>query len=134
MHDIMKYLRPSDYRKNLIIQINTCEICQQRGQGLLKVTDTLKQIKIVSKAWYLLGMDLIGPLKKTARGNEYILTVVDYFTKWIEAAPIPAKDAVTVAKALHEHVYCRNGAPHRIITDNGKEFSNAVRSLYMYGR
>ena len=79
-------------------------------------------------------MDLIRPLKKTARGNEYILTVVDHFTKWIEAAPIPAKDAVTVAKALHEHVCCRNGAPHRIITDNGKEFSNAVRSLYMYSR
>ena len=79
-------------------------------------------------------MDLIGPLKKTARGNEYILTVFDYFTKWIEAAPIPVKDAVTVAKALHEHVYCRNGAPHRILTDYGKEFSNAVRSLYMYGR
>jgi hypothetical protein len=73
---------------NFVLQIDACDTCQQRGQGLLKVTNTLKQIKIVSKAWYLLGMDLIGPLKKTAKGNEYILTVVDYFTKWIEAAPI----------------------------------------------
>jgi Integrase core domain len=91
----------------------------------------LKQIKVVSKAWWLVGMDLIGPLKETSRGNRYIPTTVDYFTKWVEAVPIPAKDAVTVAKALHEHVYCRNGAPHRILTDNGGEFSNAVRQVIL---
>jgi len=64
-------------------------------------------------------MDLIGPLKLTPKGNRFILTVVDYYTKWVEAVAIPRKDAVTVAKALHENVYCRNGAPHRVIMDNG---------------
>jgi IS30 family transposase len=77
-------------------------------------------------------MDLIGPLKLTPKGNRYILTIVDYFTKWVEAVAIPQKDAVTVAKALHEHVYCRNGAPHRVITDNGREFSNQVEYTDLY--
>jgi hypothetical protein len=72
-------------------------------------------------------MDLISPLKETPRGNRYIPTTVDYFTKCVEAVPIPAKDAVTVAKALHEYIYSRNGARHPILTDNGGEFSNAVR-------
>jgi hypothetical protein len=97
--------------------------------GLLKLADRLKQIKVVSKCWWLLGMDLIGPLRRTERGNEYILTVVDYFSKWVEAIPIQDKRALTVAKALHQHVYCRNGAPNRILTDNGKEFCNTVLLL-----
>eukprot|EP00833_Pecoramyces_ruminatium_P016401 jgi/Orpsp1_1/1190433/evm.model.d7180000078941.1 len=32
-----------------------------------------------------LGLDIIGPLKKTINNNEYIIVVVDYFTKWVEA-------------------------------------------------
>jgi hypothetical protein len=65
----------------------------------------------------MVAMDLIGPLEETARANRYILTTVDYFTKWLEAVPMPAKDAVTVAEAVHKHIYCHNGAPHQILID-----------------
>jgi hypothetical protein len=44
---------------------------------VLKVTDTLKLIRVVSKAWRLVGMDLIGSLEGTARGSPYIPTTVD---------------------------------------------------------
>jgi IS30 family transposase len=71
-------------------------------------------------------MDLIGPFKTTPSGNNYVLTVTDYFTKWTEAVPIKSKDALSVAVGLRK-IYLRYGAPHRIITDNGKEFSNQVR-------
>lgn len=71
-------------------------------------------------------MDLIGPFKETIRGNKYILTLICHYSKWVEIVAIPNKEAITVAKALLE-IYQRNGAPHRIITDNGKEFSNQVR-------
>jgi IS30 family transposase len=107
-------------------QINRGSTSQKQGEGLLKVINTLKQIKVLSIAWWLVKMDLIGPMKEKTRGNRYHLTLVDYFTKWEEAVPIPAKDAVTVAKALYEHVYYRNRAFHRILIDNGGEFSNAV--------
>jgi len=33
-----------------------------------------------------LGLDIIGPLSKTRNNNQYIIVVVDYFTKWVEAA------------------------------------------------
>ena len=47
------------------------------------------------------GMDLIGPLPKTSRGNQYIVTLTDYFTKWAEAAPLPDKSAVGVARLIY---------------------------------
>jgi hypothetical protein len=71
----------------------------------LIVTKTFSQIEVVSRASWSVGMNLIGPLKETSRGNRYILRKLNYFTEWVEAVPIQAKDTVTVAKAPHEHIY-----------------------------
>ena len=51
-----------------------------------------------------MGMDLIGPLPQTIQGNKYIVTVTDYFSKWAEAAPLPSKHAVGIAKFLYSTV------------------------------
>ena len=46
-------------------------------------------------------MDLIGPMPETPRGNKYIVTLTDYFSKWAEAAPLPDKSAIGVAKFIY---------------------------------
>ena len=51
-------------------------------------------------------MDLIGPLPKTARGNKYVVTLVDYFSKWPEAAALQDKTAKRVALFLYD-LFCR---------------------------
>ncbi len=47
----------------------------------------LQPIPVTADVWSLVGMDLVGSLKKTIRGNQYILTMTCYFSKWIEAFP-----------------------------------------------
>src|SRR5204863_3616 len=38
--------------------------------------------KIKEKApFYQIGIDIVGPLPKTSKGNKFIVVVVDYFTK-----------------------------------------------------
>ena len=51
--------------------------------------------------WYI---DLTGPHPKSERGNIYILTCVDSFTKWAEAFPIRNKEAETVATVSYTHL------------------------------
>lgn len=46
-------------------------------------------------------MDLIGPLPVTSRGNKYIITLTDYFSKWAEAFPLPDKTAAGVAQFMY---------------------------------
>ena len=36
-------------------------------------------------------LDFLGPLPRTEAGNEYILMMVDSFTKWVECVPLPPK-------------------------------------------
>ena len=90
-----------------------------------KVLDELHPIKLVSRVWYLVGMDLIDAHRVTSSGNRYILTTTDYFTKYVEAVPIKDKSAESVAKAIYK-VFCRRGSPVHIISDQGREFVNKV--------
>ena len=53
-----------------------------------------------------IGIDLIGPLPETPRGNKYIVTLVDYFSKWPEAEALPDKSAKGVALFLYK-MMCR---------------------------
>ena len=50
-------------------------------------------------------MDLIGPLHTTPRGNKYVVTLTDYFSKWAEAAPLVDKSALGVAKFIFSVSY-----------------------------
>ena len=102
-----------------------CDRCQQNAPQLKTAAMELQSIPVSPKVWYLVGMDLIGPFKATAMGHQFVLTMTDYFSKYVEAVPIKDKSAVSVAKGIYE-VYCRQGAPVHIITDQGKEFVNQV--------
>jgi hypothetical protein len=73
----------------------------------------------------MIGMDLIGPLKETAKGHKYIMTVTDYYSKWVDAKALPDKTAAGVVSFLRK-LMRQHGAPNIMITDNGTEFNNQV--------
>ena len=66
-----------------------------------KSSEVLHPIVVQPKVWCQVGMDLIGPMPETPRGNKYIITLTDYLSKWAEAAPLPDKTAAGVAKFIY---------------------------------
>ena len=79
----------------------TCESCQHYNKRLKKTVGSLHPVPVKSKFWSQVGMDIIGPLPVTTRGNKYIITLTDYFSKWAEAAPLGDKTAASVAKFMY---------------------------------
>ena len=71
-------------------------------------------------------MDLLGPLPRTQQGNRYILSVMDYFSKWVETIPLPNIEAATVARAFVDQWVCRYGVPTTVHTDQGRQFEAAL--------
>ena len=54
----------------------------------------------VKAPWHMLGIDFIGLISSEAEdGSKYILTVSDYFTKWVKAFPT-INNTVTVSTAI----------------------------------
>ena len=51
-------------------------------------------------------MDLISPLPTNPSGNKYVVTLVDYFSKWPEASPLKDRSAKGVALFLYD-LFCR---------------------------
>ena len=71
-------------------------------------------------------MDIICPLQLTPRGNRYILTVVDHFTKHVETYALHNQEAITVARVfINEFVACY-GVPYIIHTDQGTNFGSIL--------
>ena len=70
-------------------------------------------------------IDFIGPFPSSF-GNLYILLVVDYVSKWVEAAACPKNDANTILGFLQRNILSRFRTPITIISDGGSHFANKV--------
>ena len=66
----------------------------------------LQSISVTPKVWYLVGMDLIGSFRPAVMGHQFLLTMSDYFSIYVEAVPLKDKSAVSVVRGIYE-VYCR---------------------------
>ncbi|RUS84546.1 hypothetical protein EGW08_007715 [Elysia chlorotica] len=88
----------------------------------------LQSIPVVDVPFKRVAVDLVGPIDPTSEdGHRYILTLVDYATRYPEAVPLKRIDAETVAEAL-VNIYSRLGVPKEILTDQGTQFMS-IQSL-----
>lgn len=118
------------YWPNMVQEIDewvgTCAVCVRRKPSPYGRVGQLHPLT-VKEPFGMWGMDLLE-LQKSKRGNKYLLIMTDYFTRWVEAIPLPNKEAITVAGVIYREIFCRYGAPESILTDQGKEFNNALLS------
>ncbi|GBC34259.1 DDE-type integrase/transposase/recombinase [Rhizophagus irregularis DAOM 181602=DAOM 197198] len=103
--------------------VRTCDECQRRGKN--RRVEPLHPIK-VGQPFDRLGMDIVGPLPKTKRGNTHIVVATEYLTKWPEARAIPNAKASSVVSFFYEDIICRHGCPKVLLTDRGTHFVNEM--------
>ncbi|XP_051500808.1 uncharacterized protein LOC127409893 [Myxocyprinus asiaticus] len=90
----------------------------------------LRPLPLIKVPFGRIGMDLVGPLERSARGHRFVLVLVDYATRYPEAMPLRNISAHSVAEALFK-IISRVGIPKEILTDQGTTFmSQTLRELY----
>ena len=70
----------------------------------------------------------MGPLPEIENGNSYVLSVGDYFTRWMEAYPIRNREAMTVAQKLVDEFFCRFLTPEQLHSNQGSQFESRLIS------
>ncbi|XP_058217376.1 uncharacterized protein LOC131328449 [Rhododendron vialii] len=69
-------------------------------------------LKMIISPWpfAVWGFDIVGKMPKAPGGFEYMLTVTDLFTKWVEASPLVKTTAGDVERFIWKHIISRFGA------------------------
>ena len=71
-------------------------------------------------------IDILGPLAKSKRDNQYVLMLVDQFTKWMECYALPDQSVVSIAeKVVHEFI-AQFSCPLHIHSDQGRNMIGMV--------
>ena len=105
--------------------VKTCNRYQGMNRSsLLKPKLLLKPIPVPSKIFTQIGMDLIH--MNRCRGNNYIITPVDYLSKYCEMRALKEKSAKEVARFIYEDLIYRWGCSKYHTTDQGREFVNST--------
>ncbi|XP_059066425.1 uncharacterized protein LOC131857734 [Cryptomeria japonica] len=82
------------------------------------------------KQW---GIDFVGPIDPhSSAGHMYILTTIDYFTKWVEVVPTKKANSEVVCNFLKDCILVHFGVPHKIVADNASYFSFEELTMFCY--
>ncbi|GJZ19222.1 reverse transcriptase domain-containing protein [Tanacetum coccineum] len=107
--------------------VTRCDACQR--QGKISQKDEMPQNAIqVCEIFDVWGIDFVG-LFLSSLGNKYILVVVDYLSKWVEAKALPLMMCPEfLIKNLKSHfpVMLKYGVTHRLSTAYHPQTSGQV--------
>jgi hypothetical protein len=105
--------------------VKKCSVCARakRGPGLSRYPFQQSQVGLPLDR---IGIDIVGPCPVTENGNEFIIVVSDYFTKWCEAYAVPNHNALTVADKIVPEFFCRFGIQKQMHSDQGREFESLL--------
>ena len=109
----------------------SCQVCQRFSKQKV-VKAPLIPLPVVTEPFRRMAMDIVGPLPRTILGNQYILVMCDYATRYPEVTVV---DAEHIAEEL-VRIFAQVGIPEEMLTVQGSNFTSQLvsesTSCYMY--
>ena len=108
--------------------IRNCTSCQllkddkQPEKGLMQMME-------ISEPFDCCGVDILGPITPSSKGNQYIIIFIDLFTKWLETKAVKNTQSETLAKWFCYNIFPKHGAINRILTDNASYFTSEFSEI-----
>ena len=80
---------------------------------------------IASKPWELVAVDILK-VPPSSQGNQYVLVVQDYFSKWPFARGLPDQKAERIVQVLKDDIFSLVGPPRKLHSDQGRNFESTI--------
>lgn len=104
----------------------SCDICQKTTPKGKVGKVPLGEVPVIEVPFKRVAVDLVGPIEpRSEQGNRYILTLVDYATRYPEATALTGIDTEQVAEALI-NIFSRVGVPEELVSDRGSQFTSGM--------
>ena len=129
-------LNPAFYWPNMHRDIATftasCLPCQYSRASAVKQVETQHRKQPPPQAPnHQISIDLITGLPRSSSGHQYILTIVDQFSRFVQCVALTDKTPQQVAKALAERWYGIIGVPGSVHSDQGGECDSGFMQRVM---
>jgi transposase InsO family protein len=108
-----------------------CDVCQRVGK-LSRQDEMPLAPHLTLQAFDKWAIDFVGPINPLGKHTRarYIITVIKYLTRWIEAREFKDYSATTLARFIFDDIITRFGCPEILMSDQGTHFINkTVESL-----
>jgi hypothetical protein len=107
-----------------------CATCQKAAGKVKKHAFPLQPVT-VDQPFQQWGLDVIGPINPVSSlQHKYILTTMDYFTRWSESIPLRVVNTNQVISFLETHIISRFGIPESLVFDNASYFSSMDLNVF----
>lgn len=125
-HTLLRYYFWPQMRKQVSVFVRGCNVCQVAGRPSKHIpVAPLYKVPTISEPFSHLQVDVVGPLPRTAKGNEYIVTLVDLATRYVHGVAVRSVTANNVIRVLKEFMSCF-GVPCKLQTDGASYFTGRV--------
>ena len=113
-------------RQNVKNWINKCHQCAIKKDTIPgpPVALMISVEASIMEPFQRLAIDILE-MPKSSAGNNQIVVVQDYFSKWVEAKPFCAGVTSPIIKWINDEIFCRFGIPSELVTDQGSQFESA---------
>lgn len=126
---LLRYWWPKMY-KQIEDYIKSCDKCQRFKNVTGLPSGVLHNIP-VSCIFEHVHIDIIGPIRSTCRGNSYIITATDAFSKWAFAQAYQSVTTTSVIEFMESFIICIYGKPKIVISDRGPQFTSKEWSKFV---
>ncbi|XP_076660488.1 uncharacterized protein LOC143363841, partial [Halictus rubicundus] len=110
--------------------VKRCDACQK--EKLTRIRP--KEMPIISDTPMQpndkIAMDIVGPMTKTKKGNQFILSIHDDLTKYLILVPLKTQQTESILNALLDHYIYIFSAPKTILTDQGQNFVSELMTKF----
>ena len=113
------------FRADIHHHVKSCHDCQLRS---LKKTEIPLTISAPATLFTKVYIDIMY-MPESADKFKYIVAARDDLSGTCEARALQHASSKELAKFFWEELYCRYGAPQKVITDNGPEIKKAFEAL-----
>ena len=106
--------------------VRHCTFCVKCQQSKAPPTNPAPlQPIIATQPWEMVAVDVLK-VPTSIKGNQYLLVVQDYFSKWPFAFPMQDQKAETIVQILRDNIFTVTGPPQKLHSDQGRNFESHI--------
>lgn len=99
--------------------VRSCQTCAHHKPEQKAAAGFMGTRPTIDKPWQMISLDFMGPYPRSKNGYSYLLTVCDYFSKYVVLCPMRTATSKALCQFVENQIFCVYGVPQFLICDNG---------------